>query len=69
MNRAALLARIQVQVEVLAESRANVIPQGFWKRGTTVMFDIRNFNLNVGSYLRMIPEKALANAEKEKEDL
>ena len=30
------------------------------------MFDIRIFNLDAGSYLRMTPEKALAKAEKEK---
>ena len=33
------------------------------------MFDIRIFNLDAGSYLRMTPEKALAKAEKEKKDL
>ena len=33
------------------------------------MFDIRIANLNAGSYLRMMPEKALAKAEKEKKDL
>ena len=33
------------------------------------MFDIRIVNLNAGSYLRMTPEKTLANAEKEKKDL
>ena len=33
------------------------------------MFDIRIVNLDVGSYLRMTPEKALAKAEKEKKDL
>ena len=33
------------------------------------MFDIRIVNLDVVSYLRMTPEKALANAEKEKRDL
>ena len=33
------------------------------------MFDIRIANLYVGSYLRMTPEKDLAKAEKEKEDL
>ena len=33
------------------------------------MFNIRIFNLNAGSYLRMTPEKALAKAEKEKKDL
>ena len=33
------------------------------------MLDIRIVNLNAGSYLPMMPEKALAKAEKEKKDL
>ena len=33
------------------------------------MFDIRIVTLDVGSYLRMTPEKALAKAEREKKDL
>ena len=33
------------------------------------MFDIIIVNLNAGSYLYMMPEKALAKAEKEKKDL
>ena len=33
------------------------------------MFSIRIFNFDAGSYLRMMPEKALAKAEKEKKDL
>ena len=33
-----------------------------------MMFDILIVNLNAGSYLCMTPEKALANAEKEKKD-
>ena len=32
------------------------------------MFDIRIVNRDAGSYLRMTPEKSLANAEKEKKD-
>ena len=44
--------------------RADVSDHGFWKRGTNVMFDIRIVNLNVGSYLRMTPEKALAKVKK-----
>ena len=43
------------QVVVPAESRADVSAQGFWKRGTTTMFDIRIVNIDVGSYLRMMP--------------
>ena len=57
------------QLVVPAESRADVSAHGFWKRGTTAMFDIIIFNLNAGSYLRMTPEKALAKAEKENKDL
>ena len=33
------------------------------------MFDIRIFNLDAGSYLRMTSEKDLVKAEKEKKDL
>ena len=33
------------------------------------MFDIQNFDLDAGSYLRMTPEKDLAKADKEKKDL
>ena len=33
------------------------------------MFDIQIVNLKAGSYLRMTPEKALAQADKEKKDL
>ena len=33
------------------------------------MFDIRIFNIDAGSYLRMAPEKALAKAEKENKEL
>ena len=33
------------------------------------MFDIRIVNLGAGSYLHMMPEKALTKAEKEKKDL
>ena len=57
------------QVEVPAELRADVSAHIFWKRGTTAMFDIRIFNLDAGSYLRMTPGKALAKAEKENKDL
>ena len=60
---------MQGQVEVPAESSADVSAHGFWKQGTTAMFDIQTFNLDAGSYLRMMPEKALAKAEKEKKYL
>ena len=57
------------QVVVPSELRSDVSAHGFWKRGTTAMFDIRIVNLDAGSYLHMPPEKALAKAEKEKKDL
>ena len=53
------------QVQVPTYSRAEVSAHGFWKRGTTAMFDIRIVNLDAGSYLCMTLEKALANSEKE----
>ena len=57
------------QVVVPAESHAHVNAHGFWKQGTTAMFDIQTVNLDAGSYLRMTPEKALAKPEKEKMDV
>ena len=55
-----------LQVLLPAESKADISAHGFWKQGTTTMFDIRIFNLDAGSYLCMTPEKALTKAEKEK---
>ena len=56
------------QVVVPAELRADVSTHGFWRRGTTVIFDIQIVNLDVGSYLHMTPEKALAKTDKRKMD-
>ena len=64
MNGASRFARRLGQVEVPAESRADVSAHVFWKQGTTVMFDIIIVNLDAGSYLRMTPEKALAMEER-----
>ena len=64
VNGVARLEGRQGQVEVHAESRAYVSAHGFWKRGTTTMFDIRIVNFDAGPYLRMTPEKYLAKAEK-----
>ena len=69
VNGAAGLVGQPGQVVVPAESRADVSAHVFWKWGTTAMFDTRIVNLDVGSYLRMTPEKALAKVEKEKKDL
>ena len=69
VNGVARLVGQTGQVVVPAEPRADVSYHGFWKQGTTRMFDIRIVNLDAGSYLYMTPEKALAKAEKEKKDL
>ena len=50
MNRAAILVMSPGQVEVPAESRADVSVHGLWMRETTVLFD---------TYLCMMPEKFL----------
>ena len=65
---AADLGRGAAWVTVPAESRADVSAYVFWKWGTTAMFDIRISNIDVGSYLCMTPENALAKPEKDKED-
>ena len=46
---------IPEQVEVHAESRADVSDHGFWKRGIITMFNIRIVTLDAGSYLNMTP--------------
>ena len=61
--------RIPRLVEVPAESRADVSAHDLCKWGTNATFDIPIVNLDEGSYLRMMPEKALAKAEKSKKDL
>ena len=67
--KAADMGRGAVQIAVPAESRFGVSAHSFWKWGTTAMFDIRTFNLDVGSYLSMTPKKALPKAYKYKKDL
>ena len=64
MNGAAVLSGRLLKLQVPAESRSDVSAHGFWKRGTTAMFDIRIVNVDAGSYLRMTPEKALAKSDK-----
>ena len=64
VNWAGRLVGQPVQVVVPAESRKDESAHGFWKRGTTAIFKIQTVNLDVGSYLRMTPEKALAKSEK-----
>ena len=55
MDGAARLARRVRQVVVPAELMADISAHGFWKQGTTAMFDIQIFNLDTGSYLCMTP--------------
>ena len=55
VNGAARLIGQPVKVVVPAESREDVNAHGFWKLGTTEMFDIRIVNLDAGSNLRMTP--------------
>ena len=69
VNRAAVLSRRPGQVEVPAELRADVSAHGFWKRGTTTIFDIRIVNLDAGSYLCMTSENALSKGGEGKEGL
>ena len=57
------------QVAVPAYLKADISAHGFWKHGTTAMFGVRIFNLDVGSYLRMRPKKSLAKLEKENKGL
>ena len=48
------------------ESWSDVSIHGFWKCGTSAIFDMQVFNLYAGSYLQQTSGKALATAEKEK---
>ena len=65
VNGSARLSGQLVQVLVPADLGAGVSAHGFWKRGTTAMFDIEIVNLDAGSYLRMTLEKAVVKAKKE----
>ena len=55
VNGAARLVGQPGQVQVPAESRADVSSHVFWKQGTTVILDIIIVNLDAGSYLHMTP--------------
>ena len=46
----------------------DVSVHGFWKWGTTALFDMRIFNLDAVSYLRQTSAKALETADKKKKD-
>ena len=64
VNGVARLVGQPGQVEVPAESRADVSAHSFWKLGITKMFDIQIFNLNTGSYLSKMTRKDITKAEK-----
>ena len=51
---------------VSEETRDDVGAHGFWRQGTTALFDVYIVNLDTGYYLRMVPKKDLVKAEKEK---
>ena len=48
------------------ELRPDASVHGFWKWGTTALFDMQIVNLDVGSYLCQTSAKALTTAGKEK---
>ena len=56
------------QETVTIESQTDVSINGFWKRGTSNIFDIKIVNLDTGFYLRQTSAKVLETAEKEKKD-
>ena len=56
------------QAMVPDESQADIYVNGFWKWGTTALFDMQIVNLYAGSYLCQTSVKALSTEEKEKKD-
>jgi hypothetical protein len=54
--------------EELPELRGDVAVHGFWRRGTTAIFDVRVTDTDAPSYRGQDPHKVLAKHEKEKKD-
>lgn len=50
------------------ELRGDVAAHGFWRRGTTAVFDIRVSDTDAPTYRGQDPAKVLAKQEKEKKD-
>ena len=61
------MRRGTVKVMVYVESCSDVSAHSLWKRETTVMFDMKIVNLDLGSYLRMMSKKLLEKEEKKME--
>ena len=57
-----------VQPRVPDESRVDVSVHGFWKWGTSTLFDMRIVNLDAASYLRQTSAEDLETAEKQKKE-
>ena len=52
------------QMKALEETLSGIITHSFWKQGTATVFDIWISNIEAGSYLHIMPEKALAKVKK-----
>ena len=59
-------ARAAAGSESQPEIRGDVAVHGFWRRGTTTVFDIRVTDTDCPSYRGRAPEKVLAKHEREK---
>ena len=60
--------RAAAGTERLPELRGDVAVHGFWRRGSTTIFDVRITDTDSPSYRGQAPEKVLARQEKEKKD-
>ena len=54
--------------EVPPENRGDVAAHGFWRRGTTTIFDVRITDTDAPTYRNRDPAKVLAAHEKEMKD-
>jgi hypothetical protein len=67
-SRDRLPVNAQGHHESVQEQRGDVSCRGFWKRGTTAIFDVRITDTDQPSYLATAPARVLASQEKEKKD-
>ena len=61
-----VLEREEAREQSPGAERGDVSVHGFWKRGTTAIFDVRITNLDAHSHKKQDPHKLLAKAEQEK---